>query len=121
MGPMPEGPGILISLGLCRVPLFPEFPIKLVAYRDDCMSPKDVELTEDANMLDDDIEFCKRVAFNDILRPIMMLFKIDRKAVDMRFATYQLHFSYCEYFHLRRHHPPLILHSDAVDDDYGDH
>lgn len=117
---MPEGPGILISLGLCLVPLFPEFPIKLVAYRDDCMSPKDVELTEDVNMLDDEIEFCKRVAFNDILRPIMMHCKIDLED-DVRLSTYQLHFSYCEYVHLRHHHPPLILHSDAVDDDYGDH
>lgn len=68
---MPEGPGILIiSLGLCRVPLFPELANRLAAYRDDCMSPKDVELTEDA-MLDDDIEFCKSEAFRDILRPAM--------------------------------------------------
>lgn len=66
MGIIPDGPGLS---GLCLLPVLPEFPNKLAAYRDDCISAKDDELTEDAIMFDDDIEFCSNVAFRDILRP----------------------------------------------------
>jgi hypothetical protein len=65
--PIPDGPGRSLLSGLCRVPRSRSddaLPIRLLEYRDDCISAnEEVELT------DDDIEFCKSDELRVILRP----------------------------------------------------